>query len=308
VSFATYFYHIIRPKEAMLRRLAERPTDGNELLIEPQLWKERGNSHDLTPIEQRLAYIKVMFMAALHDEYLAHPVAPATDPFYDHLRHFLGSEPFTPAVFDLWWSIETIDNDVRVLDEIEADIGIESLHKVAAPGLDYVRKRLHRLSELKDAQAANTDPRHTPKLRVDFDRPLSPPPLPRTTPPKTTESGLPIRKLVQFADPTLFTEENDHNPTVAAICPDCHGVGRWSEDRGAVHRDYMCPKCRGLGCVDSPAKMFDPDAPPVTVQANSKGWVTCPGCGIRFNTNYRDTWTGWRHKCGQRLHIESRIQ
>jgi hypothetical protein len=150
----------------MLRRLSERPTDGNGLLTEPQLWKERGNSHDLTRLEQRVAYIKVMFMAALHDEYLVHPAAPATDPFYDHLRHFLGSEPFTPAVFDQWWSIETIEDDVRCLDDVEARVGIESLHKVAAPGLDYVRKRLHRLSELKPAKGPNTpDSQHTSKVR-----------------------------------------------------------------------------------------------------------------------------------------------
>jgi hypothetical protein len=52
-------------------------------------------------------------------------------------------------------------------------------------------------------------------------------------------------------------------------------------------RDYQCSTCREAGCVDSPSKMFDNDAPPVTVSANSKGWVTCAGCGKRFNTNYR---------------------
>src|SRR2546422_11111442 len=102
----------------------------------------------------------------------------------------------------------------------------------------------------------------------------------------TTKSGLPIRKLIRLGDASLFTEQNDHNPTVAAVCPACQGCGRWSEDSGGVHRDYQCSTCRGVGCVDSPSKMFDSDAPPVTVPANSKGWVTCPGCGKRFNTNY----------------------
>jgi len=156
MSFATDFYHVIRPKEAMLRRLAERPTDGEELLTAPQIWQDRGNTHDLTSVQDRAAYAKVMFMAQLHREYIV-PAKPTNqDPFYDHLRHFLGDEPFTPSVFDQWWSIETIEDAYR-MENVEEYVGLQSLRMVAAPGLDYVRKRLHRLMEQKegDGKTAN---------------------------------------------------------------------------------------------------------------------------------------------------------
>lgn len=48
------------------------------------------------------------------------------------------------------------------------------------------------------------------------------------------------------------------------------------------------------------------EAPPVEVQKNSKGWILCPNCGVRFNDRDSLVWNGSRHRpCGQRLVIKN---
>jgi len=45
-----------------------------------------------------------------------------------------------------------------------------------------------------------------------------------------------------------------------------------------------------------------PDPPALEAQVTAEGWVSCPGCGWKFNTHDRHRWVDGRHRlCGQRL-------
>ena len=156
---------------------------------------------------------------------------------------------------------------------------------------------------------------------------------------KRTDSGLLILKM--YTHPTyvnldhcgdiaaIFTAENDHNPLVAAKCPKCNGMGQWAipvpdESRiddlisensevaagyavGHGHIDCWCSHCNGSGVIDEPARLFNDDKPPETVRVNANGVTRCPNCGLKFSIKVRGVWTGWRHRCGQRLSIEQEV-
>jgi hypothetical protein len=108
----------------------------------------------------------------------------------------------------------------------------------------------------------------------------------------------------RFDNATLFTAENDHNPIVAKRCPDCRGAGKWGEYIGKAHVLRGCVTCNATGKIDEPTLRFTNNEPPVTVKPNANGWVLCPHCGKRFHPPDPNVWTGWRHQCGQRIHIQ----
>jgi hypothetical protein len=123
---------------------------------------------------------------------------------------------------------------------------------------------------------------------------------------KRTDSGLPIVKHFRFDDATIFTEENDHNPLVAAKCPECRGRGTWAEPNPEAgdHFNCGCQTCNLSGVIDEPARLFDNDNPPLTITADPEGRAKCPHCGWRFRITDKAVWTGWRHRCGQRLRVQ----
>jgi hypothetical protein len=112
-------------------------------------------------------------------------------------------------------------------------------------------------------------------------------------------------KQIRFDDATLFTDDNDHNPVVRAICPDCKGAARICVQHGPLHGDGFCATCHGVGSLDRPGRLFDNDAPPESVTPNQHGYLKCPGCGVAFRAipPAPNVWTGWRHKCGQRIRL-----
>jgi endogenous inhibitor of DNA gyrase (YacG/DUF329 family) len=127
---------------------------------------------------------------------------------------------------------------------------------------------------------------------------------------KRTDSGLPILKrsahpwYVRFDrcnDPGVFTAENDHNPFVAAVCPECHGLGRWAVNEGGIHHDFGCPRCNCSGVIDEAVRLFAENKPPALVEADLDGRTRCTHCGVRFRISDPAVWTGRRHSCGQRL-------
>ena len=118
-----------------------------------------------------------------------------------------------------------------------------------------------------------------------------------------TKSGYPIRGRLDYGDKSLFTHENDHNPMVAKICPECEGVGRWSEDIGEIHGDFICVRCDGLGAIDEPEPLFQEECEIISVEVPENGFIRCPGCGKGFATYSNHTWTGRRHKCGQKIKL-----
>ena len=126
----------------------------------------------------------------------------------------------------------------------------------------------------------------------------------------STPSGLPIQLPGgRFDELSLFTDDNDHNPTVAMPCPQCNGRARFfteytTEDGQRVHADGVCAHCDGRGVIDRPTKLFSNDRPAETVRPNAHGFVTCPGCGRRFTYLDQNVWTGRRHICGQRITID----
>jgi nitrite reductase/ring-hydroxylating ferredoxin subunit len=107
---------------------------------------------------------------------------------------------------------------------------------------------------------------------------------------------------------TLFTEANNHNPTVLQDCPSCGGTGHvggsWLEGGMPVEADYVCPACGGSGITGEAEPYFSTDWPLADAEADDGGWVTCPRCGWRFTIRDGRAWTGHRHlRCGQRISV-----
>ena len=114
---------------------------------------------------------------------------------------------------------------------------------------------------------------------------------------------------VGFAPKSLFTDENDHNPSVMPDCPRCHGTGRACEhladaDGAEVHAFDTCGDCGGAGHLPGakPERMWPEGIEVIDVSANDAGWIRCPCCGKSFKESGQ-TWTGRRHRCGQKLRI-----
>ncbi len=123
---------------------------------------------------------------------------------------------------------------------------------------------------------------------------------------RVTKSGLPIvdhrlgPDLLALRDLGALTTENQHNPLVAAPCPQCDGRGKWCEQHGPVHSNHRCQTCRGSAVIDRPIRLFD-DQPAVEVTRNPVGWLTCPRCRKTFATKDASAWSGLRHRCGQQI-------
>jgi len=103
-----------------------------------------------------------------------------------------------------------------------------------------------------------------------------------------------------------FSDDNDHNPIVARVCPKCNGQPKliYERFRNGTAIDRCCSRCQGLGVVDEPGGYFSNDEPVQTVRPNSHDFLQCPACRIHFN--YRDpkVWTGRRHICGQKIILD----
>jgi hypothetical protein len=68
--------------------------------------------------------------------------------------------------------------------------------------------------------------------------------------------------------------------------------------------ETICPTC-GKQTVADPF-VPDNDSPEQKVTPDSKGWVTCPCCGIRFMPGDRTAFRDGRHRrCGQALAIQT---
>lgn len=153
MSLASSVYYLIRPKDSLLRMVAECRTEIDSSLTSPQVWERTETTHDLSAPEHRIAYVKALFLAWLHHEHLASMCECTPDDFDLRLKEMLGPEPFTPSVFDQWWSIERFGVDNPSEKEILHYIGAESLRKVTAPGIDYATELLQYWIERKKDDA-----------------------------------------------------------------------------------------------------------------------------------------------------------
>lgn len=108
-----------------------------------------------------------------------------------------------------------------------------------------------------------------------------------------------------------FTDENDHNPLIKRDCPSCHGNGLMcrgtSSEGNHVAMTLPCTACGGKGASRRVVWYFEHDSGvTISAQVDIHGWVTCPGCGIRFKTTDKHRWTGRRHvTCGQLVDLKS---
>ncbi len=124
------------------------------------------------------------------------------------------------------------------------------------------------------------------------------------------ESGYPVEDFLlpgamsrwSPEDPSpYFSDENDHNPFVIPICPECRGFG-YKQSLGKMD---TCPLCLGLGILPEAQPLFeDADRSVHITYIEQDGRVTCPKCGIRFSLETKKLWSGKRHLtmcCGARL-------
>src|SRR5690349_6941576 len=124
MSLGFSVYYLIKPKDSLLRLFSERPTESDCLLDSPQIWERIETSHDRSPPEHRSAWVKVLFLAWLHHEYLTNESGNQRDEFQQRVADLLGPEPFGPEAFDQWWSVERFD-DSNTEEQILRLIGIE---------------------------------------------------------------------------------------------------------------------------------------------------------------------------------------
>jgi hypothetical protein len=108
---------------------------------------------------------------------------------------------------------------------------------------------------------------------------------------------------------SLFTDDNDHNPQLAKVCPGCDGAPRTyhentDPDGQRVICDGLCQRCRGLGVIDEPGEWFSNGAEECVVRPNAHDFLQCPGCGTWFSYRDPNRWTGRRHACGQKIKLD----
>ena len=93
-------------------------------------------------------------------------------------------------------------------------------------------------------------------------------------------------------------------------CPFCKGEILFRKCGGSMPEggrwdgiETICPKC-GKETVEDPF-MPDNDSPPQKAAPNTKGWVACPCCGMRFQPTDQNVFKGGRHRrCGQQIIID----
>jgi hypothetical protein len=103
---------------------------------------------------------------------------------------------------------------------------------------------------------------------------------------------------------------NGWKPLPGKRCPLCKGeiLFRKCSSMGPADERWdgietICPIC-GKDTVDDPL-IPDNDNSPEKVAPNSKGWVACPCCGIRFQATDKGAFRDGRHRrCGQALIIQ----
>lgn len=102
----------------------------------------------------------------------------------------------------------------------------------------------------------------------------------------------------------VFTDENDHNPTVLKECPTCRGSGLVCNESEGMASTDVCPECDRTGVIAETRPYFTNDSSEVEASPGPDGWLKCPACGYRFSPNDRRVWTGRRHKrCGQKIRV-----
>lgn len=113
--------------------------------------------------------------------------------------------------------------------------------------------------------------------------------------------------MLPTRDEAEFTEENDHNPLIRKICPECKGyrkrdIKREFPDGALSWTLTSCTACDGKGWVDGSQNYFDNDSDVVPAEVSAKGYVECPCCGWKFSIHDKHRWTGRRHmRCGQKI-------
>jgi hypothetical protein len=151
MSLASSAYYLIKPTQSLVREVTDHPTDYDYLLTEPVLWDRLETTGDTSPRADRLAYVKAIFLAWLYHQNLDGLESNAYGDFERRLERMLGPEPFTPEVFDRWWTIEWISNDTTdEREDVLPYITAESLRKVTAPRVDYANERLRFWTEQTD--------------------------------------------------------------------------------------------------------------------------------------------------------------
>lgn len=133
--------------------------------------------------------------------------------------------------------------------------------------------------------------------------------MPRKIGPTTPHGYFIHQRGAIITDHTLFTDENDHNPRLARVCPKCGGkpiiiVDYTGPDGRHVHGDGVCSRCRGLGVIDEPGEWFSNGANECVVRPNPYHYLQCPGCGRQFSHYDPNVWTGKRHTCGQKIRLD----
>lgn len=121
-------HYIIRPNEFLQSKVAQCPSELGELVTQTALWTKSEGQRTIWKAEDRLAQVKLLFLASLKKDYLDNP---------DLLR-LVGHLPLSVRTFDEFWSIEQVaDEEVvdHILQELEPSL-VEQLEETGRPLVD----------------------------------------------------------------------------------------------------------------------------------------------------------------------------
>jgi len=136
--------YIIRPTEALKKRLEQIDPDVAQMLSEPRLWtKSEGGRTAWTDKDNR-AQIKLLFLLRLWSDYVVG--ASADDRLKACLENMLGIPPFSEDLFDHWWEVERFDGVDECFEEVEHRLSLDQPHLLANSPLPRVEAWLSDLA------------------------------------------------------------------------------------------------------------------------------------------------------------------
>jgi hypothetical protein len=119
---------VIRPNGTLKANLERCECELGELLLQTTLWTKTEGQRTVWSPEDRMAQVKLLFLASLKNEYSSNP----------NFVRVLGDLPLRVSRFDELWTIEEIE-DEEVLEDVEKEIQpsvLEHLEETGRPAVD----------------------------------------------------------------------------------------------------------------------------------------------------------------------------
>lgn len=118
---------VIRPSVSLKSKIAHWQSELKELLVLTSVWNKTEGHRTTWKPQDRITQVKLLFLASLKQ--------------YSNICEFetlVGGLPLNERAFDMWWTIEQIDDEENV-ETVEAELTpsiIEQLEQTGSPVVD----------------------------------------------------------------------------------------------------------------------------------------------------------------------------